>query len=53
MYFVKIFSQCKDFFAGIVHQKVASIHRAGLNYYGALCETDCAGPSLGSDKDKN
>ena len=27
--------------------------RAGLNYCGALCETDCAEPSLGMDKNNN
>ena len=26
---------------------------AGLNYCGALCETDCTGPNLGMDKDNN
>ena len=29
-----------------------SSNRAGPSNCGALCETDCAGPSLGRDKDK-
>ena len=27
--------------------------RAGFNYCGALCKTDCAEPSLGMDKNNN
>ena len=27
--------------------------RAGLNYFGALCETDCVGSNMGRNKDNN
>ena len=31
----------------------ANLTSIGLNYCGALCETDCVGPNLGRNKDHN
>ena len=38
-----------------VHTPLKMLHesRAGLNYCGALCETDCLEPSLDRNKDNN